>query len=123
MKLSRFIHILKTHADFGQAAELPLTRADKSFWPQDLLTLLDQLETEGVLSRTAEGNPMWLSTRRTPQLSVNIRSSRETFTIFERETDHLIYRKKGVKARLRLLVDWNLERMLKRTSNDTHKSR
>lgn len=77
-------YVVKNHLVCA-AAELPLTRKDEEFWPQDMATLLDQLENEGTLSRTAEGDPMWFSTRRNPQLSVNIRSAGETFTIFERE--------------------------------------
>ena len=34
------------------------------------------------------------------------------------QNGHLIYRKKGVDARLRLLVDWNLDRLLKETAHD-----
>ena len=90
-------YVVKSHLVCA-AAELPLTREDEGFWPQDLFTLLDQLETEGLLSRTAEGDPMWFSTRRNPQLSVNIRSSGETFTIFERETGQAIGTVDGFKA-------------------------
>jgi len=90
-------YVVKDHLVCA-AAELPLTREDEDFWPQDLFALLDQLEQKGALSRTAEGDPMWFSTRRNPQLSVNIRSSGETFTIFERETGQAIGTVDGFKA-------------------------
>ena len=90
-------YVVKDHL-VCTAAELPLTHEDKRFWPQDMVTLLDQLENEGRLSRTAEGDPMWFSARRNPQLSVNIRSAGETFTIFERETGQAIGTVDGIKA-------------------------
>jgi len=90
-------YVVKDHL-VCTAAELPLTHEDKRFWPQDMVTLLDQLENEGRLSRTADGDPMWFSARRNPQLSVNIRSAGETFTIFERETGQAIGTVDGFKA-------------------------
>jgi len=90
-------YVVKDHLVCA-AAELPLTREDEAFWPQDLFALLDQLEQKGLLSRTAEGDPMWFSTRRNPQLSVNIRSTGETFTIFERETGQAIGTVDGFRA-------------------------
>ena len=90
-------YVVKDHL-VCTAAELPLTHEDKRFWPQDMVTLLDQLENEGRLSRTADGDPMWFSVRRNPQLSVNIRSAGETFTIFERETGQAIGTVDGFKA-------------------------
>ena len=90
-------YVVKDHLECA-AAELPITREDEDFWPEDLFLHLDQLEKEGLLSRTAEGDPMWYSTRRNPQLSVNIRSTGETYTIFERETGQAIGTVDGFKA-------------------------
>ncbi len=90
-------YVVKEHLVCA-AAELPITREDEDFWPHDLIPLLDQLEKNGLLSRTAEGDPMWFSARRNPQLSVNIRSSGETFTIFERETGQAIGTVGGFKV-------------------------
>ncbi len=90
-------YVVKDHLVCA-AAELPITREDEAFWPENLGVHLDQLEKEGLLSRTAEGDPMWYSTRRNPQLSVNIRSAGETFTIFERETGQAIGTVDGFKA-------------------------
>ncbi len=90
-------YVVKDHL-VCTAAELPLTHEDERFWPQDMVILLDQLENEGLLSRTADGDPMWFSARRNPQLSVNIRSAGETFTIFERETGQAIGTVDGFKA-------------------------
>lgn len=90
-------YVVKEHLVCA-AAELPITREDEDFWTHDLMPLLDQLEKKGLLSRTAEGDPMWFSARRNPQLAVNIRSAGETFTIFERETGQAIGTVDGFKA-------------------------
>ena len=80
------------------AAEMPLTLKDETFWPSDLAGHLDKLEKEGHLNRTAEGEPVWYSAKRNPQLSVNIRSAGETYTIFERETGQAIGTIDGIRA-------------------------
>jgi len=90
-------YVVKEHLVCA-AAEAPIIREDQDFWPEDLFDHLDGLEREGLLSRTAEGDPMWFSTRRNPQLSVNIRSAGETYTIFERETGQAIGTVDGFKA-------------------------
>ena len=90
-------YVVKEHLVCA-AAELPITREDEDFWPHDLMPRLDQLEKNGLLSRTAEGDPMWFSARRNPQLAVNIRSAGETFTIFERETGQAIGTVGGFKV-------------------------
>ncbi len=91
------LYVVKDHLVCA-AAESPITREDQDFWPENLFDHLDQLEREGRLSRTAEGDPMWYSARRNPQLSVNIRSTGETYTIFERETGQAIGTVDGFKA-------------------------
>jgi len=80
------------------AAEIPITLQDRSFWPEGLIGRLEKLETEGVLNRTAEGEPIWFSARRNPQLSVNIRSTGETYTIFEAGTGEAIGTVDGIRA-------------------------
>ena len=80
------------------AAELPITREDQDFWPHDLEGHLNHLEEKGLISRTAEGDPMWFSAHRNPQLKVNIRSAGDTYTIFERETGQAIGTVNGFRA-------------------------
>lgn len=90
-------YVVKRHLP-SAAAEIPITLADKTFWPDDLEAHLDQLERKGALCRTAQGEPVWFAAERNPQLSVNIRSAGETFTIFERETGQAIGTVDGVRA-------------------------
>jgi len=90
-------HVVRAHLPCA-AAEMPLTLEDERFWPKGLLEHLETLEREGALHRTAEGEPAWFSSRRNPQLDVNIRSSGETYTIFERETGQAIGTIDGIKA-------------------------
>jgi len=80
------------------AAEIPVTLKDEKFWGSDLALHLKKLEKEGLLNRTAEGEPAWFSSKRNPQLSVNIRSAGETFTIFEKETGQAIGTVDGIRA-------------------------
>ena len=72
------------------AAEKPITLVDDQFWPKDLSHHLETLETEGSLSRTADGKPTWFATKRNPHLEVNIRSVGESYTIFEKATGQAI---------------------------------
>ncbi len=48
----------------------------------------------------------------------DVEATRDLFQ-YGLQNDHVIYRKKGVDARLRLLVNWNLDQLIKGTSNDT----
>jgi len=90
-------HVVKAHLPCA-AAEIPLTLEDKKFWPKGLPEHFETLEREGALTRTAEGEPTWFSSRRNPQLDVNIRSCGETYTIFEKETGQAIGTIDGIKA-------------------------
>ncbi|MGM0426310.1 MAG: DEAD/DEAH box helicase [Thermodesulfobacteriota bacterium] len=90
-------YIVKSHLPCA-AAEIPLSLKDQTYWPHNLSGHLNKLEKEGLLSRTAEGEPLWFATRRNPQLGVNIRSGGETFTIFEKETGQAIGTVDGVRA-------------------------
>ena len=66
------------------AAEKPITLEDKKFWTKDSHRHLENLERQGALSRTVDGEPAWFATRRNPQRFVNIRSAGESYTIFEK---------------------------------------
>ena len=80
------------------ADEIPITLDDQKYWPESLAQHLENLERKGILNRTAEGSPAWFSSRRNPQLSVNIRSGGETYTIFEKETGQAIGTVDGIRA-------------------------
>ncbi len=80
------------------AAEIPITLEDKRFWPKNLPEHLNNLESEGVLSRSADGKPTWFSSKHNPQLHVNIRSAGETYTIFEKGTGQAIGTIDGIRA-------------------------
>ncbi len=80
------------------AAERPITLNDEKYWPKKLPNHLEKLEKDGTLIRTAEGEPAWFASKRNPQLHVNIRSSGETYTIFEKETGQAIGSVDGIRA-------------------------
>ncbi len=80
------------------ADENPITPDDRKYWPEGLAQHLENLERKGILNRTAEGSPAWFSSRRNPQLSVNIRSGGETYTIFEKGTGQAIGTVDGIRA-------------------------
>jgi len=72
------------------AAEEPITLKDRKYWSRNLTTHLENLERQGTLNRTADGEPLWISSKQNPQRFVNIRSAGETYTIFEKETGQAI---------------------------------
>ncbi len=80
------------------AAEMPLTAKDNTFWTNGFLTRIEGLEAAGVLHRSAEGEPTWFTSRKNPHLSVDIRSTGETYTIFEKETGQAIGTVDGFRA-------------------------
>lgn len=82
-------YVIEAHLPCA-AAEEPLKMSDRVFWTHGYKTHLEKLEMEGLLQRTADGEPMWLPLKRNPHLSVNLRSSGETYTIFEKETGQAI---------------------------------
>ncbi len=90
-------YVVKAHLPCA-AAEMPVTLDDRKFWSRGLKAHLEDLEREGALVRTAEGEPTWFSTRRNPHLGVNIRSTGETYTIFEKETGQAVGTIDGIKA-------------------------
>jgi DEAD/DEAH box helicase domain-containing protein len=77
--------VVKAHLPCA-ANEMPLSLDDERFWPQDLQTHLQSLEKSGALHRTAEGEPVWFSTKQRPQLHVNIRSAGSSYAILDSET-------------------------------------
>lgn len=80
------------------AAEQPIALEDKAFWPVELEERLRKLELAGALQRTAEGEPVWYAARRRPHLQVDIRSSGDSYTIFEKETGQAIGSVDGIRA-------------------------
>jgi DEAD/DEAH box helicase domain-containing protein len=80
------------------AAERPITMEDTVFWPHDLAGHLEALEGEGLLNRTADGEPAWFCTRRNPQLHVDIRSAGASYTIFEKGTGQAVGTVDGIRA-------------------------
>lgn len=80
------------------AAEKPLTMEDETFWPEGLADYVKSLEAEGLLSRTADGDPAWFSARRNPQLHVDIRSAGASYTIFEKGTGQAVGTVDGIRA-------------------------
>jgi len=90
-------YVLEDHLPCA-ADERPITLKDDRFWPEDLTEHLERLEEKGRLTRTAEGDPLWLAVRKNPHLGVNIRSAGETYTIFLKETGEAIGTIDGVRA-------------------------
>lgn len=80
------------------AAEKPLSLQDSPWWPRDLSRHLETLEVQGLLTRSAEGEPAWYSARKNPHQGVNIRGVGESFTIFEEETGQAVGTVDGLRA-------------------------
>jgi DEAD/DEAH box helicase domain-containing protein len=72
------------------AHESPITMKDEKYWPDNLALHLEKLELENKLTRTADGAPVWYSTRNNPHSLVDIRSGGGSYTIFEKETGQAI---------------------------------
>ncbi len=89
--------VVKAHLPCA-AAERPITLQDGRYWPENLRQRLDDLERTGALNRTAEGDPAWFPSRKNPHLTVNIRSTGESYTIFEEETGQAIGTVDGIRA-------------------------
>jgi DEAD/DEAH box helicase domain-containing protein len=90
-------YVIEAHLPCA-AAEKPLSLKDEKFWSKHLSLHLEKLEGEGALHRTAEGAPAWFATKRRPQLTVNIRSAGESFTVLEKETGQPIGTIDGIRA-------------------------
>jgi DEAD/DEAH box helicase domain-containing protein len=80
------------------AHESPITMRDERYWPDNLATRLEKLELEAKLTRTADGAPIWYSTRNNPHSLVDIRSGGGSYTIFEKETGQAIGSIDSVRA-------------------------
>jgi DEAD/DEAH box helicase domain-containing protein len=80
------------------AHESPIKIDDKSFWSNDLGDHLKKLELEGKLTRTADAPPSWYPAASRPHAKVNIRSSGESYTIFEKSTGAAIGSIDGMRA-------------------------
>ncbi len=88
---------------------------------------LDHLATETLgTGKTAHGLQAveWFRQGEMEKLSdycrQDVKAIRDLFQ-YGLQNSHIVYRKKGVDARLRLLVDWNLYQLIKPTSKDTQK--
>jgi len=90
-------HVMDAHLPCA-AAEKPLTRRDRAFWPAGLAERLEVLERQGLLRRTAEEDPMWFASARRPHRHVNMRSAGETFVILEKGSGKPIGTVDGVRA-------------------------
>jgi DEAD/DEAH box helicase domain-containing protein len=90
-------YVVKSHLPCA-ASENPITLEDEAYWSKDLPQNLEDLEIEGELSRSAEGEPTWFAAKQNPHLLVNIRSIGETYTIFERKTGEAIGTIGGTRA-------------------------
>ena len=80
------------------ADESPLTLDDAQYWPKEFEEHLDKLEVEGSLRRTAEGEPAWFASKPRPHRHVNIRTTGQTYTIFEKGTGQAIGTVDSVRA-------------------------
>ncbi len=90
-------YVIEAHLPCA-AAEKPLTVDDERFWSKNFSVCLENLERQGALHRTAEGEPAWYATRRHPQRQVNIRSAGQSYTILEKGTGQAIGTVDGIRA-------------------------
>ncbi len=90
-------YVVRVHLPCA-ASEKPITLGDGQIWTENLPQHLEELEIEGTLTRSAEGDPTWFATNSHPHKHVNIRSIGNSFTIFERETGQAIGTVDGFKA-------------------------
>ncbi len=89
-------HIVDAHLPCA-AVELPLTEKDFRYWGDELARALHRCEIKGELVKDLDHN-LWFSRRRNPHIHVNIRSTGEGFTIFDRNTGHAIGTIDGVRV-------------------------
>jgi len=90
-------HVVGAHLVCA-ADEMPITLSDARYWPSGLEAMLERLDLEGRLQRTAEGEPMWFSSRRNPHRNVDLRSSGDTYTIFDAATGSAVGTVDGMRA-------------------------
>ncbi len=89
-------YILDAHLQCA-AAELPIEEKDKRYWGKKLKEALIRCELKGLLLKDMD-NECWFSKKKNPHLDLNIRSTGEGYTIFDRNTGHAIGTIDGVRA-------------------------
>ena len=90
-------HVVNAHLPCA-AVEKPIDLTDKAFWTKDFSLRLEELERQGALRRTVDGEPVWFSTRRRPHRHVNMRSAGQSYAILEKGTGKPIGTADGVRA-------------------------
>ena len=80
------------------ADEKPIDLNDKVFWTRDLVGRLEELERQGTLRRTVDGEPIWFATKRRPHRYVNMRSTGESYAILEKGTGKPVGTADGIRA-------------------------
>ncbi len=78
-------------------AEVPLTEADRAFYPPETFALIEPLARSGGLVADAAGTS-WYSLRRNPQRDVNLRAIGAGYTIVDAGTERTIGTVDGVRA-------------------------
>ncbi len=89
-------YIVKDHLPCA-ASEIPLTSEDEPYWPKDFRATIQELEEKGLLIRDIK-NETWFSVRKNPQRDVDIRSTGESFGIFDSSTGEAIGTIDGYRA-------------------------
>ena len=89
-------YVLDAHIPCA-AAELPIREGDKKYWGDSLKDALRRCELSGEIVKDMD-KECWYSTRKNPHIRVNIRSTGESFTIFERRNGNAIGTIDGVRA-------------------------
>jgi DEAD/DEAH box helicase domain-containing protein len=89
--------VLKGHLTCA-ASELPLRRLEDLFDMEgELATLVEEMERERLLLRSADGEE-WYTPKRRPHAEVDIRAAGETYTIIEEETKRVVGKNSGARA-------------------------
>lgn len=89
-------HIVDAHLPCA-AAELPITEKDLGYWGEGLKKALYRCEIKGELTKDLD-HQLWFSRQRNPHIRINIRSTGEGFTIFDKNTGHAIGTIDAVRA-------------------------
>ncbi len=92
----RNIPILKNHLVCA-AAELPLLSPEEEPFSEVMRQAVQQLEAEGALIRDHE-DAIWYSTRKHPQIDVNIRSIGDTYSIVDTKSNSIIGTIDGIRV-------------------------
>lgn len=89
-------YIVKDHL-LCAAHEFPLGPEDEIYWPRDFKALVEELETRGLLTR-GHNHDHWFSAKKNPSRDVDIRSTGESFHIFDLDTGEAIGSIDGIRA-------------------------